>query len=241
MQHKWNTFTSGYMKTNTITCYKNYIMSFSSKTNQLRSVSALLVSDMVRFSCRHLICSALLGVCGQSSSMIDKTCPCGTTLECYLWNTWLIGSVFIATASELWPKARVSLALKRPFWLHRLSPVYEPGCTDPLCAFRLTRYNTVIDWSHSYSGLKTRGRLKLCGATIHRPRHARCLSGTVSVNIKPTVTNPWIELMIASQSFSKVCPAWHDDATNWLNLAALVGKWKARVSVMFCTISKQNN
>lgn len=74
----------------------------------------------------------------SGSGVKDKACSCGATLECYLRNTWLIGNVFTAAPTEMWPMASSSLALKRLFWLHRLSPVYSVDSTDPLCAFSLT-------------------------------------------------------------------------------------------------------
>lgn len=162
---------------------------------------------------------------------------CGTTLECYLWNTWLIGSVSIATATGLWLRVRGSLALKGSFWLHSLSPFCEPNYTDPLCAFSLTRYNTFIDGSHSYSGLKDRGQLKLCRMTIPCPCHARCLTGTVNVNISLAVATPWIELMIASYCSSPLKSQADvvDDAKNWYKLAALVRKSKADCMHQFQT------
>lgn len=93
---------------------------------------------------------------------MDTACPRGATLECYLWNTWLIGSVSIATAAGLRRRAR-GFFKKRSFWLHRLSPVCSPNYTDPLCAFSLSTYNTGIDGSHGYSGLRTEANWSSAG------------------------------------------------------------------------------
>ena len=126
-----------------------------------------------------LIFSCLGGITGQSITMIDKACPIGTMLICYLSNRWLIGSVSIATATGLWQRATGSLVLKKAFLITQAFSCPLAGLhsyTDPLCALRVTTYNTVIDGGVQLFWLKDRGQLKLCRMTIHCPSHARCLT-----------------------------------------------------------------
>lgn len=132
--------------------------------------------------CTRLICGGLMEGSGQSLTMIDKVLSLQTNAgmlsekhmthrKCPYSN-----SRWAATESKevLW------LLNKRPIWTHRHSPVFYPNYTGPLCAFRLTRHNTVIDSEVFAIRAKRQGSLKLCKRSIHSSSHARCITRTVN-------------------------------------------------------------